>query len=70
MRDLGTINQLLNHFEEAHNSEEDKDVLQSFKGLKSLLFGENKIGDVGVRIITGYLTEITKLQLNSNKFTA
>lgn len=32
MQDLGTVNQLLEHFEEAHNSEEDKDVLQSFKG--------------------------------------
>ena len=39
MRDLGTINQLLNHFEEAHNSEEDKDVLQSFKGLNDISFG-------------------------------
>lgn len=32
MRDFGAVGQLLSHFEEAHNSEEDKDVLQSFKG--------------------------------------
>lgn len=35
MHDLGTVSQLLQHFEEAHNSEEDKDVLQSFKGLSN-----------------------------------
>ena len=32
MEDLITIDQLLQHFEEAHDTEEDKDVLQSFKG--------------------------------------
>ena len=32
MGDFGTVGQLLSHFEEAHNSDEDKDVLQSFKG--------------------------------------
>jgi len=32
--------------------------------------GENKIGDVGVTIITNHLTSIVKLQLNSNSFTA
>ena len=37
MEDLGTINQLQSHFEEAHNTEEDKDVLQSFKGWSLLI---------------------------------
>ena len=32
MQDLGTVYQLQQHFEEAHNSEEDHHVLQSFKG--------------------------------------
>lgn len=32
MEDLVTVDQLLQHFEEAHDTEEDKDVLQSFKG--------------------------------------
>jgi len=31
MEDLGTVYQLQQHFEETHNSEEDSDVLQSFK---------------------------------------
>jgi len=31
LEDLGTIYQLQQHFEDAHNSEEDNDVLQSFK---------------------------------------
>jgi hypothetical protein len=41
-----------------------------FKGLKSLLLGENKIGDGGVVAITTHLLNINKLQLNSNCFTA
>jgi hypothetical protein len=32
MEDLVTDDQLLLHFEEAHDTEEDKDVLQAFKG--------------------------------------
>lgn len=32
MEDLATDDQLLLHFEEAHDTEEDKDVLQAFKG--------------------------------------
>ncbi len=32
MEDMITVDQLLQHFEEAHDTEEDKDVLQSFKG--------------------------------------
>lgn len=32
MEDLVTVDQLLQHFEESHDTEEDKDVLQSFKG--------------------------------------
>ena len=37
MEDLVTDEQLLIHFEEAHDTEEDKDVLQAFKGDKHLL---------------------------------
>lgn len=36
MQDCGAVDQLLNHFEETHNSEEEKDVLKSFKGVYSL----------------------------------
>jgi hypothetical protein len=32
--------------------------------------GENKIGDAGVVAITSNLTNLTKLQLNSNCFSA
>lgn len=32
LEDLGTVNQLLSHFESAHDTEEEKDILQSFKG--------------------------------------
>ena len=32
MEDLVTVDKLLQHFEVAHDTEEDKDVLQSFKG--------------------------------------
>jgi hypothetical protein len=35
-----------------------------------LLLGENKIGDVGVMAITTNLINISKLQLNSNCFSA
>lgn len=35
MEDLITVDQLLHHFEESHDTEEDKDVLQSFKGMCS-----------------------------------
>lgn len=50
----------------------DDDIiqLQSFRGLKSLLLGENKIGDAGIRVMTDYLPSLAKLQLNSNKFTS
>ena len=50
----------------------DEDVLQlqSFRGLKSLILGDNKIGDAGIRVITDCLTNVKKLQLNNNKFTA
>lgn len=33
MQDFGAVDQLLTHFEETHNSEEEKDILQSFKGI-------------------------------------
>ncbi len=50
----------------------DEDILQlqSFKGLKSLVLGENKIGDAGIRVMTDCLPALTKLQLNTNQFTA
>jgi len=45
MQDLGTVYQLQQHFEEAHNSEEDHHVLQSFKELlgkaKKILKSDN-----------------------------
>jgi hypothetical protein len=41
-----------------------------FKGLKSLILGENKIGDAGVIAITTNLINVVKLQLNSNSFTS
>jgi Leucine-rich repeat (LRR) protein len=44
--------------------------LQYFRGLQSLILGDNKIGDVGIKIITDCLTSVRKLQLNTNKFTS
>ena len=35
-----------------------------------MILGENKIGDLGVMAISSNLTLVTKLQLNSNSFTA
>lgn len=50
----------------------DEDILQlqSFRRLKSLILGENKIGDAGIRVMTDCLPALTKLQLNTNQFTA
>ena len=51
-------------------TDEDIQQLCYFKKIKSLILGENKIGDLGVTIITNNLTNVSKLQLNSNSFTA
>ena len=51
-------------------TDEDVIQLQTFKGLKSLMLGENKIGNAGVAAIVGSLSGVVKLQLNSNSFTA
>lgn len=50
----------------------DEDIIQlsQFKNIKSLVLGENRIGDAGIEAITGNLTEVIKLQLNSNCFSA
>jgi hypothetical protein len=51
-------------------SDEDIAQLAPFQNIKSLLLGENKIGDPGIRVITLHLTEVVKLQLNSNCFSS
>lgn len=49
---------------------DDSDIsqLSTFKNIKSLLLGENLIGNEGVATIASCLTHVTKLQLNSNRF--
>ena len=51
-------------------TDEDIQQLYSFKKIKSLILGENKIGDLGVTTITNTLTNVSKLQLNANSFKA
>lgn len=50
----------------------DDDIVQlkHFKALKSLILGENKIGNLGLTTIVTHLSGIEKLQLNSNSFNA
>ena len=42
--------------------------LRDFKNIRSLLLGENQLGNEGVTFIIKNLTGVTKLQLNGNKF--
>jgi hypothetical protein len=51
-------------------TDEDIQQLYSFRGLKSLILGENKIGNVGVSTIASHLINVRKLQLNANCFNA
>lgn len=44
------------------------ELLAPFQNIKSLILGDNAIGDKGVAVIVSELTALNKLSLNSNKF--
>ena len=44
LQDQGTVDQLVFHFDSAHNTDEEKDILQSVKGwLSSLLMRRSTV---------------------------